>query len=473
LPLAASSNHLAVGVTDPFADEPIRAISFLTERAVTIRLFTPADFEKAFKTLYAAGERDGASSNAAAGIDASEIDVQRLRDLASEAPVIRLVNQIIASAVEAAASDIHIEPTVDLVSVRYRIDGILRTVQTLSPALRAAVTSRIKIISKLDIAERRMPQDGRIKLAVRGTDIDFRVSTIPTAFGESVVMRILDRSRVALDFSRLGFNDEQIAAFVDLIRSPNGIVLVTGPTGSGKTTTLYTALQLLDNSERKIFTVEDPIEYQLPGTNQVQVHAAIGLTFPHALRSILRQDPDIIMIGEIRDLETAQIAIQASLTGHLVLSTLHTNSAAATVTRLIDMGVEHYLLASTVKGIVAQRLVRRLCPHCSISHERNQFWAAELQTILAKLSSFGAANLRQVGGCDSCHGTGFAGRTTITEILPLDPTINSLVSSRPDDREIERAARERGMLSMYEDGAGKAWRGITTIEEVLRATKTV
>jgi general secretion pathway protein E len=474
MPLAASANTLAVGVIDPFADEPIRAIGFLTERTVTVRILPPAEFDKAFRALYAASGRDGQGfAPAQSGADASEIDVQRLRDLASEAPVIRLVNQIITHAVETGASDIHIEPTVDVVTVRYRIDGVLRTAQTLSPAHRAAVTSRIKIIAKLDIAERRMPQDGRIKIAVRGTDIDFRVSTIPTAFGESVVMRILDRSRVALDFAKLGFDAGQVATFVDLIRNPNGIVLVTGPTGSGKTTTLYTALQLLDNSERKIFTVEDPIEYQLAGTNQVQVHAAIGLTFPHALRSILRQDPDIIMIGEIRDLETARIAIQASLTGHLVLSTLHTNSAAATITRLIDMGVEHYLLASTVKGILAQRLVRRLCPHCSAPNERGAFWADELRGSLEAAEIRDGPDIRQARGCDLCGNTGFAGRTTIAEILPLDAAVNSLVASRASDADIERLARERGMTSMYANGMGKAWQGLTTVEEVLRATKVV
>ena len=286
--------------------------------------------------------------------------------------MIRLVNQIIANAVEARASDIHIEPNVDQVLVRYRIDGMLRTAQVLAPALRAAITSRIKIMSKLDIAERRMPQDGRIKVAVRGVDIDFRVSTIPTIFGESVVMRILDRSRVELDFAKLGFAADHISALQGLMHEPNGIILVTGPTGSGKTTTLYTALKSLNSSERKIFSVEDPIEYQLAGINQVQVRPEIGLDFPHALRAILRQDPDIIMIGEIRDLETARIAIQSSLTGHLVLSTLHTNSAAAAITRLIDIGVENYLLASTVKGVVAQRLVRKLCRHAQTGARSGQ-----------------------------------------------------------------------------------------------------
>jgi general secretion pathway protein E len=470
MPLALDGGRLAVGVTDPFNDEPIRALAFLTNLTVAAHIFIPADFDKAFEALYVgAGEGDALAVHS--GAEASEVDVQRLRDMASEAPTIRLVNQIIAQAVETRASDIHVEPNVDAVLVRYRIDGVLRTAQTLAPGLRAAVTSRIKIMAKLDIAERRLPQDGRIKIAVRGVDIDFRISTIPTAFGESVVMRILDRSRVELDFAKLGFTDAHVTAFADLMNQPNGIVLVTGPTGSGKTTTLYTALKALNSSERKIFTVEDPIEYQLAGINQVQVQPGIGLTFPHALRSILRQDPDIIMIGEIRDLETARIAIQASLTGHLVFSTLHTNSAAATITRLIDMGVENYLIASTVKGVEAQRLVRKLCRHCARQHESAVYWAETFARDVRDLAALGAADIRQPGGCSQCGGTGFAGRSTIAELLFVDAEIHRLVLSSASDAEIDAAARERGMISMYANGAHKVWRGETTVEEVLRATR--
>jgi len=470
LPLAADDGRLAVGVTDPFNDEPIRALAFLTNLAVVTHIFVPADFDKAFDTLYLAPAQDDAFA-VQGGAEASEIDVQRLRDMASEAPTIRLVNQIIAQAVETRASDIHVEPNVDAVLVRYRIDGVLRTAQTLAPGLRAAVTSRVKIMAKLDIAERRLPQDGRIKVAVRGVDIDFRISTIPTAFGESVVMRILDRSRVELDFAKLGFAAAHVTAFADLMNQPNGIVLVTGPTGSGKTTTLYTALKALNSSERKIFTVEDPIEYQLAGINQVQVQPAIGLTFPHALRSILRQDPDIIMIGEIRDLETARIAIQASLTGHLVFSTLHTNSAAATITRLIDMGVENYLIASTVKGVEAQRLVRRLCPHCACPHEAAAYWAETFARDVAGIATLGRADIRQPGGCTRCGGTGFSGRSTIAELLLVDGEIHRLVLAGASDSDIDASARSRGMTSMYASGAAKVWRGETTVEEVLRATR--
>jgi general secretion pathway protein E len=470
MPLALADRRLAVGVTDPFNDEPIRALAYLTNLTVVAHIFVPADFEKAFEALYVNAADAGALA-VHAGAEASEVDVQRLRDMASEAPTIRLVNQIIAQAVETRASDIHVEPNVDTVLVRYRIDGLLRTAQTLQPGLRAAVTSRIKIMAKLDIAERRLPQDGRIKIAVRGVDIDFRISTIPTAFGESVVMRILDRSRVELDFAKLGFSEAHVAAFADLMTQPNGIILVTGPTGSGKTTTLYTALKTLNSSERKIFTVEDPIEYQLAGINQVQVQPAIGLTFPHALRSILRQDPDIVMIGEIRDLETARIAIQASLTGHLVFSTLHTNSAAATITRLIDMGVENYLIASTVKGVEAQRLVRRLCAQCACPHDGAAYWADAFARDVPGIDRFGPANIRQPRGCAQCGGTGFSGRSTIAELLLVDTEIHRLVLAAASDAQIDAAARNGGMISMYANGAGKVWRGETTVEEVLRATR--
>jgi general secretion pathway protein E len=470
MPLAAGDGALTLGVTDPFNHEPVSALAYLTNLTVQLRIFVPADFDKAFDALYAARTNDGANTPYS-GTEASELDVQRLRDMASEAPVIRLVNQIITAAVEARASDIHVEPGTDHVLVRYRIDGLLRTAQTLAPTLRAAMSSRIKIMSKLDIAERRMPQDGRIKIAVRGVDVDFRVSTIPTMFGESVVMRILDRTRVELDFHKLGFHSEHIAAFNALISEPNGIILVTGPTGSGKTTTLYTALKSLNSPDRKVFTVEDPIEYQLAGINQVQVQSAIGLDFPHALRSILRQDPDIIMIGEIRDLETARIAIQSSLTGHLVLSTLHTNSAAAAITRLIDMGVENYLLASTVKGILAQRLVRTLCRHCAQPHDGAEHWRSEFVRTIRGIETLGPPNIRQAGGCAECGGVGFAGRSTIAEVLLVDADLHRLILAKASDAEIERLARSRGMASMYEMGAAKVWRGETTIEEVLRATR--
>jgi general secretion pathway protein E len=469
MPLSGDGNDLVLATVDPFNHDPVRAIAFLTGRRVSLRIIAPAEFEKVFQALYVEADAKSRGAEPIGTGEASDIDIQRLRDIASEAPIIRLVNNLIANAVEAGASDIHIEPSTESLAVRHRIDGLLRTAQLLKLDLRAAVTSRIKIMAKLDIAERRLPQDGRIKIAVHGVDIDFRISTIPTAFGESVVMRILDRSRVELDFPSLGFDKEQIALFEDFLGRANGIILVTGPTGSGKTTTLYTMLKRLNRSEQKVFTVEDPIEYQLDGVNQVQVQASIGLTFPHALRSILRQDPDVIMIGEIRDVETARIAIQAALTGHLVLSTLHTNSAAATITRLIDMGLESYMLASTVKGIIAQRLVRRLCSACAVADERGDTLERELMRTVPGLAT--PHRLRRAAGCPTCHGTGFSGRTTIAEALPLTLRLQRLITSNVSDTDIEAAAREGGMVTMYESGIMKAWRGETTVDEVLRATR--
>jgi len=470
MPLALGEGTLVVGVTDPFNDEPLRGLAFLTDLIVSARLFVPADFDKAYQALYAPSNSE-AGGPAGSASEASEIDVQRLRDMASEAPTIRLVNQIINEAVEARASDIHLEPAGDAVLVRYRMDGSLRTVRTLASEVRAAITSRIKIMARLDIAERRLPQDGRIKIAVRGVDIDFRVSTIPTAFGESVVLRILDRSRVELDFVKLGFGPEHVAGLQRLMYEPNGIILVTGPTGSGKTTTLYTALKMLNVPNRKLFTVEDPIEYQLDRINQVQVHPGIGLDFPHALRSILRQDPDIIMIGEIRDLETARIAVQASLTGHLVFSTLHTNSAAATITRLVDMGIENYLLASTLRGVLAQRLVRRLCRRCCVRHDNADHWAREIGKSIVGIEAVGPADLRKATGCTACGHTGYAGRTTIAELMVVDAEIERLVLSTASDAALEQAARTKGMATMYEAGMTKVWNGVTTIDEVLSVTR--
>jgi general secretion pathway protein E len=470
MPLAVEDAVLTVGVVDLFNAEPIEALKYHTGLTITLKLFSPAEFEKAFNVLYiqSQGSHD---RNGVGTMEASDLDIQRLRDMASEAPVIRLVNEIIAGAVEARASDIHIEPSVDNLIVRYRIDGMLRTALRLESGLRAAVTSRVKIMSKLDIAERRMPQDGRIKISVRGVDVDFRVSTIPTVYGESVAMRILDRARVELNFNALGFSAEHINALHSLIKEPDGIILVTGPTGSGKTTTLYSALKVLNTSERKVFSVEDPIEYQLAGVNQVQVQSEIGLDFPHSLRAILRQDPDIIMIGEIRDLETARIAIQSSLTGHLVLSTLHTNSASAAITRLIDIGVENYLLASTVKGVVAQRLVRTLCKHCSKPHDSNGYWSSEIARIVPDIESSGPPAIRAARGCVECAHTGFIGRACIAEILLIDDRIQGLILSKAPDDRINAVAKEGGMISMYETGAARVWRGETAIEEVLRATR--
>jgi general secretion pathway protein E len=466
LPIIATTTSLTVAIVDPFASEQLEAVRYATGLSVVPCLITPSDFEKAVARLYS---RDRAVGGGGAVDDrteaVNETDLQRLKDIANEAPIIRHVNLILAKAIEARASDVHIEPGLDAVHVRYRIDGVLRDTETISLGLKHAIASRIKIMSRLDIAERRLPQDGRTRIAVRGVDIDFRVSTLPTAHGESIVMRILDKSTVSLDFTALGFESTLIRALRELTRVPNGIILVTGPTGSGKTTTLYTALKELNRADVKILTVEDPIEYQLARTNQVQVQPAIGLDFPHALRSILRQDPDVIMIGEIRDAETARIAVQASLTGHLVFSTLHTNSAASSITRLIDMGVESYLIASTVKAVLAQRLVRRLCPHCAVPSLQD---ADLLSKLRASQHNLSGGAFKKAVGCRECSHTGYRGRSTIAELLTMTPDLQRLVSERASEDKIENAARAGGMIPLSQAGLVAAWQGITSVEEVSR-----
>jgi general secretion pathway protein E len=473
LPISFDGRRILIATADPFVDEAAKAISYMLEVDVDLAVIAPAEIERALRKLYQdAGTEAQVGEDVAPVIDeGSEYDVERLRDIANEAPVIRLVSQIISRAVERGASDVHIEPGRDAVAIRYRIDGFLQQDRIVPAALRAALTTRIKIMAKLDIAERRLPHDGRIKTAVRGVEIDIRVSTLPTIFGESIVMRILDRTRVELDFTKLGL-DAAIQAKLDrLMKLPNGIVLVTGPTGSGKTTTLYTALKNLNRPELKLFTVEDPIEYQLSGINQIQVQPQIGLDFPNALRSILRQDPDIVMIGEIRDLETARIAIQAALTGHLVFSTLHTNSAIAAITRLIDIGLERYLLASTVSGVMAQRLVRKLCPACSRPHSVSERMQGRLK-LAAASGAVDLSNSREPIGCEACAGTGYRGRTTISELLMVDDGIREAIGRRSQDqRLIEQRARTSGFRTLYEDGLIKVGAGETSLEEVLRVTR--
>jgi general secretion pathway protein E len=482
LPFADRIDHVAVAVADPFNDEAIASLAFLIERPVQRCVVADGDLDSAIDRLYGAASHTSAGpsspstvGNSVLGAEtASEEDVQRLEDMASEAPVIRLVQELIVRAVTNQASDIHVEPREDSVRVRFRIDGVLQTVETLPTNLKSALGSRIKIMARMNIAERRMPQDGRIKVNVRGREIDLRVSTMPTLWGESIVLRILDRSSVELDFPKLGFAGRGFDDLNLLLQQPNGIILVTGPTGSGKTTTLYTALSELNTSERKIFTVEDPIEYQLPGINQIQVQPKIGLTFAHALRSILRQDPDIIMVGEIRDLETAQMAVQASLTGHLVLSTVHTNSATATITRLLDMGVEKYLLTSTLKGVLAQRLVRRLCKGCA--EPSND--AANLMQMLRATGVNAEALMadetlrpHRAVGCPACRQRGYSGRTTIYELLTTTARMRETILSTTSEAVLEKAAVADGMTTMLQNGLIKALRGETTPEEVLRVTR--
>lgn len=474
VPLADSDEGLILAMADPFDDYAIKAMQLIAEKPVLPRVGAPEDIERAIDNAYSDGrsaidqiaEQTGPADQAD-----GDADIERLKDLASEAPVIRLVNLLIANAVEARASDIHIEPSENALRVRYRIDGVLRDVEAPPIRFRDAIISRIKIMARLDIAERRLPQDGRIKQTVRGKDIDLRVSTLPTLYGESVSLRILDRGNVVMEFPALGFGEQCLDAYLAELSRPHGIILVTGPTGSGKTTTLYASLRKLNSTQTNIVTVEDPIEYQLDGTNQIQTRPQIGLGFAQVLRSILRHDPDVIMIGEIRDKETADIAIQAALTGHVVLSTLHTNDAAGTISRLRDMGVEDYLMTSTLNGVLAQRLVRTLCPQCRVAEEALPELIEQLQ--LSRLTSASPITLYRPAGCDECNGTGYTGRTGILEFLVMTDPIRRLVLRRAESNEIHRLAASEGMRTMFEDGVGKALAGITTLEEVLRVTRDV
>jgi len=395
-----------------------------------------------------------------------EEDVGHLKDLASEAPIIKLVNLFITRAVEGRASDIHIEPFEDELKVRYRVDGVLHEIESVPKKLQAAIVSRLKIMAKLNIAERRLPQDGRIRLKVGESEIDLRVSTIPVLYGESVVMRILRKEGIVIDLDLLGFPPNTLASFDQLITKPNGIILVTGPTGSGKTTTLYGALDKINSPDKKIITVEDPVEYQLKGVNQIQVKPQIGLNFANTLRSIVRQDPDIIMIGEIRDLETAKIAIESALTGHLVFSTLHTNDAPSAITRLLEMGVENFLLSSTIRGILAQRLVRVICPSC----KETDTSVADREE-LTMLGLGGNKTLHLGKGCEHCAFTGYYGRLGIFELLVVEDEIRRLILKNADANQLRETARKNGMRTLLEDGSDKIREGITTLSEILRVTQ--
>ncbi len=474
LPIGQDSEGMLVAMVDPMNTFASDALRLVAGGQIVPCVAIPGELEAAIERLYATKPgAAGVPGEAAAeeGDQGVELDVERLRDLASEAPVIRLVNQLITKAVESRASDIHIEPFENVLRVRFRIDGVLREVESPANRFRAAIVSRVKIMARLNIAERRLPQDGRIKLAIRGTPIDLRVSTVPTMHGEGVVMRVLDRTGVALDFAKLGVSKEALKTLVTILERPHGIVLVTGPTGSGKTTTLYTSLVRLNSPDKKILTVEDPIEYQLDGINQIQVQPGIGLNFANVLRSILRQDPDIIMIGEIRDVETAEIAIQAALTGHLVLSTLHTNDAAGTISRLLDMGAQDYLLTTTLNGIAAQRLVRNLCNNCKT---RSPVLPELVQQLnLRRFTDEPEIHLYHPAGCEQCNGTGYYGRGSLIEVLVVTDSIRRLILQHADSVDLHRTAVKEGMRTMYDDGMRKALAGITTVEEVLRVTRDV
>ncbi len=469
VPIEEGEDACVLAMADPLDDTAADALAFALDKRIERRVGLPADIEAAIQRLYS---QPAASTDLSGDGDrpdeARDTDLDRLRDLASEAPVIRLVNAMIAAAVEMRASDIHVEATEAGLRVRYRIDGVLRDTEPPAPRLKAAVISRIKIMARLNIAERRLAQDGRIRQIVRGQEVDLRVSTTPAIHGESVVLRILDRSALALDFAAIGFDDDLLPSWRDITRRPHGVVLVTGPTGSGKTTSLYTTLRELNAAECKILTVEDPVEYVLAGVSQVQVKPHIGLTFAAALGSFLRQDPDIMMVGEIRDLETAQIALQAALTGHLVLSTVHTNDAASAVTRLMDMGVECYLLPPTLNGVLAQRLVRVLCQSCKQPYEAQ---ADMLGADLPELEGRTTVTLHRAWGCEACGGTGYRGRTMILELMVMTERLRSLILRRADARAIQAAAVAEGMQTMHTHGLRKVLAGVTTLEEVARVIR--
>lgn len=466
LPLEIESGVLRVAMSVPQDAFVIKALHLTSGKSVVAHLALESAIEKALAEPVeeVADEENGLFGDAGDGGDF----VEHLKDLASEAPVIRLVNAIIGRVIDLRASDIHLEPFDDGLHVRYRVDGVIHQGELVPPRLSAAVSSRVKLLAHLDIAERRLPQDGRIKTRVKGRELDLRVSTAPTVHGESVVMRVLDRASVRLNLGTMGFAHDTLARFNELLSRPHGILLVTGPTGSGKTTTLYAALSKIDADANKIITVEDPVEYQLEGINQIQVHPQINLTFSNALRSILRQDPDIIMIGEMRDGETAQIAVQSALTGHLVLSTLHTNTAAGAVIRMRDMGVESYLITSSVNGVLAQRLVRTLCNHCKQPYEPGE--QVLEASGLGRFAEPGSPIYRAVG-CEHCRQSGFRGRTGIHELFVLDEPMRRAIIDGRDANVLHALAAESGMLSLYEDGLRKVAAGITTLDEVARVTQ--
>lgn len=473
VPLALSDGWMRVAMANPEDADTLRALRFAYGVEVEVARGRPEDILETIERLYGAGSQSLENIIEEAGKDVYEIsasgddDVDHLRDMASEAPIIRLVNRLILNAVEMRASDIHFEPFENLFKVRYRIDGVLTEAESPPSRLQAAVISRLKIMSKLDIAERRLPQDGRIKLKISDREIDFRVSTIPTLYGESLVMRILDRESLILDLERIGFPSDILAQYEALIHQPYGMILVTGPTGSGKTSTLYTTLAKINSPENKIITLEDPVEYQLRGVNQIQVAPKIGMNFANGLRAIVRQDPDIILVGEIRDRETAEIAVQSALTGHLLFSTLHTNDAPGAVTRLLDMEVESFLLSSTLLGVLAQRLVRVNCPSCKrpVAPEERLVNAMNLSPAETAAVAFMAG-----AGCPDCRDTGFKGRTALFEYMPVDDAIRKEINDEATAERIQRAAVKAGMVTLRRNGWRKVREGVTTIPEVLRVT---
>ena len=461
-PLRLDNGTVQLVMADPFNTEALSAVALKTGLRVEPAVGVGGEIDAWLVSTAAASRQE--RDVLLAEVGGADSDLQRLRDLAGGAPVIRWVDQMFESAVAAGASDIHLEPGSRGMRVRLRVDGHLREITPPDASLTEATTSRIKILAKLDIAERRLPQDGRTRITIQGREIDLRIATSPTLHGEGAVLRLLDKSAAVLSLDVLGLSPDTVEKIRRSIRRPNGVTLVTGPTGSGKTTTLYSALRDILTPEMKFVSVEDPIEYQIDGVSQIQVRPTIDLTFAKALRSILRQDPDVLMIGEIRDKETATIAIEAALTGHQVLSTLHTNNAPATVTRLMEMGVPEYLIASTVSSISAQRLVRNLCPSCAEPYAPS----AALLANLPGAKPAADAQYRQPKGCSACRGTGYRGRSSIAEIMMISDTMRELILRCAPERDIRNRAMDEGMIPLLSDGLRRAADGLTSLDDVIR-----
>ncbi len=467
LPLEAPDGQLTVGVADPLNLAAIDDLRFVTGRRINVQVAEADEVRRLVEEHYLHHVMTGEAAEGIEVLSDEEEDLGDVQSMAREALVVRLVNLLLRQAVSERASDIHIEPFERELRVRFRVDGVLRDMPAPAKRYQAAIASRIKILAELDIAERRLPQDGRIKVRVEGREIDLRISTVPTLYGESVVMRLLDKQTGLLGLEQLGFPATTRGRFEHLIRRPYGIILSTGPTGSGKTTTLYGALQMVNSPERKVITIEDPVEYQLAGVNQIHVRPKIGLTFAEGLRHILRQDPDVIMVGEIRDRDTADIAIHAALTGHLVFSTLHTNDSASAVARLVDMGAEPFLVASSLEGVLAQRLVRRLCDQCKEPYVPSDLELGELG--VAGIWREEVTVYRPVG-CDACRGTGYLGRIGLFELLMVDDSITDLIMRRAPSTALREAAQRSGLVTLREEGWQRVLDGVTSIDEVTRVT---
>lgn len=471
VPIVAEEGVLKIAMSDPLDEYVLDALKLFSDKTLEICISGEKDVLEAIEQYFGSSVQmtsimEGMREEGPEGDDMNlHEDVHHLRDMAFEAPVVKLVNMLITRAVESRTSDIHIEPFENNVKVRYRIDGALTDIESLPKRLQPAVISRVKIMSRLNIAERRLPQDGRIKLRVSGRDIDLRVSTLPTAYGESIVMRILDSGSALISLEHLGFPRDALEKYDKLITMPYGMLLVTGPTGSGKTTTLYASLSKINSSDKKIITIEDPIEYQIDGINQIHVKPQIGLTFATGLRHIVRQDPDIIMVGEIRDVETAEIAINSALTGHLVFSTLHTNDASGAVSRLLDMGIEAFLVSSSLVGVLAQRLVRVICPTCKEPFQPAQQMVDEIEFLQRNITTYYGA------GCDDCRHTGYRGRTGIFELMMTDGEIRRMILERTSADVIRQRAVEHGMKVLRESGWQKVSEGVTSVEEVMRVAQ--